>query len=91
MKDNTTPVSNCNTLQAQRQRLLHYLQSHRSITTIEAREILDIMHPSGRIMELKNNDGHNIITNWRIDHTADNKPHRVAEYVLLNKVGAAHV
>ena len=39
--------------QSQQQRLALALTYLGSITTIEARDYLDIMHPSGRIKELK--------------------------------------
>lgn len=42
-----------NTLSSQRKRLLAYLQKCEKITTDEARTKLDIMHPAGRIRELK--------------------------------------
>ena len=79
----TKPIHD-NSLAGQRQRLLAYLKNNRSITTLEARHKLDIMHPAGRIKELKE-QGYNIITNWRTDTTPEEKPHRVAEYVLMPK------
>jgi len=79
----TKPIHD-NSLAGQRQRLLAYLKNNRSITTLEARHKIDIMHPAGRIKELKE-QGYNIITNWRIDTTPEEKPHRVAEYVLMPK------
>lgn len=79
----TKPIHD-NSLAGQRQRLLAYLKNNRSITTLEARHKLDIMHPAGRIKELKE-QGYNIITHWRIDTTPEEKQHRVAEYVLMPK------
>jgi len=81
---NTTQQRYSNSLASQRQRLLNYLKQNRSITTLEARHILDIMHPSGRIKELKES-GYNIVTNWRVDTTPEGKDHRVAEYILVPK------
>jgi hypothetical protein len=81
---NTTQQRYSNSLANQRQRLLNYLKQNRSITTLEARHKLDIMHPSGRIKELKE-DGYYIVTNWRIDTTPEGKTHRVAEYILMPK------
>ncbi len=71
-----------NTTAAQRARLLEYLQLHQKITTLEARSDLDVMHPAGRVQELRE-EGLDIITHRRIDHTSEGKPHRVAEYVLM--------
>lgn len=81
---NTPQQTHSNSLECQRQRLLKYLQQNRSITTLEARHKLDIMHPSGRVKELKEL-GHNIIANWRLDSTPEGKTHRVAEYILMPK------
>lgn len=81
---NTPQQAHSNSLASQRQRLLKHLQQNRSITTLEARHKLDIMHPSGRVKELKE-DGHYIVTNWRIDTTPEGKTHRVAEYILTPK------
>lgn len=71
-----------NTVAAQRARLLEYLRQHQRITTLEARKKLDVMHPAGRVQELRK-EGIDIITCWRIDFTPEGKPHRVAEYVLM--------
>jgi hypothetical protein len=59
----------------QQQKILVHLRRHHSITTLEAREQLFIMHPSGRVKELKK-QGHNIVTH-RIGKN------RIAKYVLL--------
>jgi predicted ArsR family transcriptional regulator len=67
--------------QHQRQRLLDYLKQHNRITTLEARQKLDVMHPAARIQELRES-GQNIITHRRIVHTGIGN-HKIAEYVLL--------
>jgi hypothetical protein len=66
----------------QRARLLLWLQTS-PLTTIQARQELDIMHPAARIQELRE-AGHNIITNWIASDTGKAK-HRIARYVLLAK------
>lgn len=53
-----------------------------SITTLEARSALDVLHPAARVQELRE-AGHNIITAWTNDFTAEGNRHRVAKYVLL--------
>ncbi|MDO9139049.1 MAG: helix-turn-helix domain-containing protein [Methylobacter sp.] len=68
---------------SQRNRLLSCLQAA-PVTTIEARTELEIMHPGGRVQELRA-AGHNIITQWAIDSTGK-AAHRVAQYVLLSAV-----
>jgi hypothetical protein len=60
--------------QSQQAQILEHLR-HAPITTLEAREKF-IMHPSGRVMELKER-GFNIITQ-RIGKS------RIARYVLLS-------
>lgn len=62
---------------AQRNKMLEWLQ-HKPLTTIEAREELDIMQPPTRIFELKE-QGHNIVT----QRITQNGHHGVARYVLL--------
>lgn len=68
-------------LESQRQRILAWLRIHHTLTTLQAREELDVLHPAGRVMELRKK-GHNIITHWTVEDTAKGA-HRVARYVLL--------
>jgi hypothetical protein len=78
------PKCNLNdiSLPAQRKRLLERLRE-KPITTIEAREQLNILMPAARVFELRKNYGLNIITHWTQDCTSQGKPHRVARYVLM--------
>ena len=69
---------------AQRARIRSWLRKHRRLTTLEARSLLDLMHPAARIQELRK-EGVNIVTHWRTDTTPEGRPHRVAEYVLMNR------
>ena len=71
-----------NSLAAQRARMKVWLEERQRLTTLEARSQLDVMHPAGRIQELRDS-GLNIITHWCTDYTPEGKPHRVAEYVLF--------
>lgn len=71
-----------NSLEAQRSRVLQHLRTGRSLTTLEARE-LGIMHPAGRIMELRKR-GYSIITYWTIVEAARSK-HRIGKYFLSNQ------
>jgi hypothetical protein len=69
--------------QAQRIRLLDVLR-HRSITTIDARRDLNVMHPAMRVRELRDL-GHNIVT--RLVDLPDDQGrlhHRVALYSLIS-------
>lgn len=66
---------------SQRMRLLAHLR-HDSITTIEARRDLNVLHPAMRIKELRE-DGHNVVT--RLMEVRDDygrKHSRVALYSL---------
>ena len=65
---------------SQRQRLLEWLLT-RSISTLQARQELDVMHPAARIQELRE-AGHNIVTHWTTGNTGKAN-HRVACYALL--------
>lgn len=57
--------------------MLKYLQANGTMTTLEARNLLFIMHPAARVQELRA-QGQNITT-VRVD--------RVAKYVLGMKGG----
>lgn len=72
---------------AQRGRILAHLKTNRSLTTLEARQNLNIMHPAARVMELKER-GYHIITNRRKDVDSEGRLHSVAEYVLMPSKGA---
>lgn len=69
-----------NSSHEQRQRLLRSLEA-RPVSTLHARGPLDVMHPGGRIMELRRM-GHQIDTVWIEAETDCGKKHRVALYVL---------
>ena len=73
------------TLAAQKKRILQYLQKGLSITTLEARQRLDILHPAARIMELRKQN-YSIKTHWETVETALGK-HRVAKYFLSANAG----
>jgi len=72
-----------NSTNAQQQRLIAALKESPK-STIELRRDFDVMHPSGRVFELKKR-GYAIITNWRQEATDCGKLHRVALYVLLGE------
>ena len=72
------------TAYSQRQQILDWLILHNTLTTLQARKELDIMHPAARIQELRE-QGHNIITYWATEDTGKGC-HRVARYVLLMRV-----
>ena len=67
-------------LESQRARLLAWLQTA-TITTLQDRTRLDILHPAARVQELRE-AGHKIVTHWTTADTGKGK-HRIARYVLL--------
>lgn len=75
-----------NTAAAQRARLLDYLYRHDTVTTLDARANLDVLHPAMRVLELRR-AGHHIDTVWVHQSTQCGKLHRVARYVYRGKKG----
>lgn len=62
--------------------LLKWLQAHQRITTLQARNELGIMHPAGRVQELRS-AGYDIATHWQREADASGKEHKQALYVLV--------
>ena len=76
-----------NSARAQRARLLAAMREGGSITTTEARLFLEVMNPSQRVTELRN-QGAEIDTAWTLEPSeAGRDPHRQARYVLLSHQG----
>ncbi len=73
---------NDNSTASQRSRILRHLQGIGPITTLQARHLLDIMHPAQRCLELKK-AGHRIVCIWTNDVTPEGYSHRVGKYILL--------
>jgi len=70
-------------IQAQRARLLAALIQLGSVNTLYCRDRLNIMHPGGRVMELRR-QGHEIITDLIAIRDRDGRRHiKVARYVLI--------
>ena len=69
-----------NTRASQRAAILAALQQ-KPLSTIVARESLSVLHPAGRIMELRR-AGHAIATLSQVVYDAAGQPHRSALYVL---------
>jgi len=58
------------------------------MSTIELREQVDILHPAGRVQELREL-GYRIDTVWTVTTNAQGNPHRCARYVLQSTKEAA--
>jgi hypothetical protein len=72
--------SHYNSKSAQQHRILKALL-RQPLTTIEAREKLDILHPCGRVLELRR-QGWPIITVWVSFPTDCGRLHRVGKYIM---------
>jgi len=71
-----------NSTDAQRARLLAAMREAGHVTTTEARLFLEVMNPSQRVTELRN-QGAEIDTAWTAEPSeAGRAPHRMARYVL---------
>lgn len=76
-------------LSAQRARLLDAL-SRKSMTSLEIRHGLDILHPAGRVIELRRR-GIEILLTWVYQPTDGGRFHRVGLYtVVSNRRGSRH-
>ena len=71
-----------NTVEEQRARVLDWLR-RASLTTLQARAELDVMHPAARVMELRK-AGYCIETVKVEESTPCGGLHRVARYVLVS-------
>jgi hypothetical protein len=68
--------------ESQRKAILAWLREHGTLTTIQARDELGIMHPGGRVLELRKR-GYKIVTHWTITIDKAGTKHREAKYVLF--------
>ncbi|WP_417584626.1 helix-turn-helix domain-containing protein [Nitrincola sp.] len=77
---NTNFSTNFNqSLAAQRDRLLKHIAMTGHVSTIEARNNLNILHPAGRIQELRES-GHVILLTWEWQNDHEGRPHKIGRY-----------
>lgn len=76
-------VNDNNSSEAQRSRLQAWLRKHGSITTIEARRLLDILMPAARVHELRHRLRYAINLIWDVQPTDCGKLHKIGRYVLV--------
>jgi predicted ArsR family transcriptional regulator len=69
-----------NSASSQRSTILKYLNEHGSLTTLQCRDELGIMHPAARVRELRE-AGHKIVTHWVRSEDRTGTKHREARYV----------
>lgn len=81
-KDARSENFNDTSAEAQRSRILEALrEAPGGLTTLECREVYNVLHPAGRIKELRD-VGHEILTLWEKQDDSHGRPHRIARYVL---------
>lgn len=78
-----------NSIKNQQDFLLALLKTCGNFTTLEARN-QGVMHPSARILELKEK-GWKIITHRTIQHDSQGNPRKIAKYVLMGKLSSLGV
>lgn len=76
-----------NDAETQANRSLEAFQLLTSLTTEDLRQQFDIMHPAGRVKELRAR-GYDIQTLWTNYPTSSGKLHRMGRYVFLGSAGA---
>lgn len=74
---------------SQRARILKHFADCPSLSTIQARDEYGILHPCGRIMELRKN-GYYIDTHWTSEPDGNGVLHRVGLYVYQGKIRGQH-
>ncbi len=85
-KSRTNAKTHNTSVHLQRARILAELTqaAGQGRTTIELRELIDVLHPAGRIFELRD-EGHTIYTRWDVTENAQGRKHRNARYVLIRQ------
>jgi hypothetical protein len=78
-----------NAIRSQQARILKHFEECPRLSTIEAREQYGILHPSGRVMELRKK-GHRIDTHWISAPDTNGVPHRVGLYIYQGANGGDH-
>ena len=80
-QDHISNISGGNSSTAQCNRLLIALR-RAPITTFQARQLLNIAHPAGRVQTMRD-AGYHIVTHWCDDTSQAGRKHHVARYVLI--------
>lgn len=78
---NKTKRTYSNSASSQRARILEHFANCPRLSTIEAREEYGILHPGGRVMELRKN-GYQIDTHWIFAPDSNGVLHRIGQYVF---------
>lgn len=78
-----------NSISTQKKRLVKHFESNSKLSTMEARDKMGILHPGGRINELRAK-GYLIETHWTNETDANGVQHRVGLYVSQGKQEVSH-
>lgn len=73
-----------NSIKSQQERILKIFRKNSSLSTIQARNEYGILHPGGRVLELRKK-GHKIDTHWISETDTNGVNHRVGLYVYKGK------
>ncbi|WP_366759873.1 helix-turn-helix domain-containing protein [uncultured Thiodictyon sp.] len=76
-RPNSTPTTEPAPIQ--RAKIEAHFRAHRSLSTLEGRNELGIMHPAARVQELRDS-GYRIDTVWTHQTDTTGRRHRVARY-----------
>ena len=74
------PYQYSNSASSQRTRILQHFKSNPRLSTIEARNVYGILHPPGRIKELRKK-GYQIDTYWTSEPDSNGVLHRIGVYI----------
>ncbi|HAU0852021.1 TPA: helix-turn-helix domain-containing protein [Legionella pneumophila] len=77
-------TSYSNSLSSQRKRILEHFKKCPRLSTLQARSEYGILHPGGRIMELRKN-GYDIQTHWIYEPDSNGINHRVGLYIYKGR------
>jgi Helix-turn-helix domain len=70
------------------QRIFDWLRHKGALSTLQARQQLDVLHPGARVQELREllrAEGCEIAMTFGVDFTEQGTPHRVAQYRLVGE------
>ncbi|WP_131779193.1 helix-turn-helix domain-containing protein [Legionella bozemanae] len=78
-----------NSASSQRTRILKHFETCPRLSTLQARNEYGILHPGGRMMELKRK-GYHIETHWINEPDTNGVLHRIGLYIYLGKQEVSH-
>ncbi|GGI86567.1 helix-turn-helix domain-containing protein [Legionella impletisoli] len=85
---NSRPYNNSH--QSQRKRILEHFEKCPKLSTLQARNEYDVLHPGGRNIELRKK-GCDIQTHWIYEPNSNGINHRIGLHVYKGKNGGNYV